>query len=104
MIADHKNSRLYREIMREAVLLGDKCLMEIVLARLADLQTAAMPQNSKSNVIPFPGELLDPASECRAPENLLMTLLLSATIPLAMALFVLAIHYFNAFCPLPYWR
>lgn len=104
MIADYKNSRLYREIMREAVLLGDKWLMEIVLARLADLQTSSMPRNPKSNVIPFPGEPLAPASECRAPENLWMTLLLSATIPLAIALFVLAINYFNAFCPLPYLR
>ena len=88
--------------MREAVSLGDKCLMEIVLARLADLQTSSMPRNPKSNVIPFPIEQLSPASECGAPQNLWMTILLSATIPLAIALFVLALNYFNSFCPLPY--
>ena len=92
MIADHKVYRLYREIMREAVSLGDRFIVEIALMRINNF---AQPPaaDTKPNIISFPIEHLVSAPDLKERQKLWVTVLLTAMIPLGITLFIVAFHY-----------
>ena len=92
MIADHKVYRLYREIMREAVSLGDRFIVEIVLTRINNF---AQPPtaDTKPNIISFPIGHLASAPELKEQSKLWVAVLLTAMIPLGITLFIVAFHY-----------
>ena len=98
MIPDYHHRRLYREIMREAILLGDKFLVEMVLVRLAELARPSMVSGTKSNIISFPNDHLSTMPAFRKPQSLWVTVLLTTLIPLGMFLILTALHFLSLFC------
>lgn len=101
MTADYKNSRLYREIMREAILLGDKFLVDMVLMRLAGLTRPSMAPDKESNVISFPNAHLATIPAFRNSQRMWVTILLTAMIPFGIVLILMACHYFSLFGSVP---
>ena len=99
MTADYKNSRLYREIMREAILLGDKFLVDMVVMRLANLARPSMAPDTKSNIISFPNEHMATIPSFRNSQSRWVTILLTAMIPFGIVLILMACHYFSLFGP-----
>ena len=97
MTADYNNSQLYREIMREAILLGDKLLVDMVLMRLARLTRPSMASDAKSNIISFPNEHLATIPTFRNSQRRWVTVLLTAMIPFGIVLILMACHYFSLF-------
>ena len=96
MTADYKTYRLYLEMMTEAVSLGDRPLIEMVLLRIGNI--AQSPANATgSNIISFPIGQLAPVPAAKEKQNLWTTALRIAIIPLGMILFVAAFHYFSLF-------
>lgn len=101
MIADYKNTRLYREIMREAILLGDKFLVDMVLLRLAKLTRPSTASGTKPNIISFPVQHLATIPTFRKSQNVWVTALLAAMIPFGILLLLMACHYFSLFGSVP---
>jgi hypothetical protein len=98
-MADPKNSRLYREIMHEAVLLGDKFLVDMVLKRLAGLTHPPRVSGTRSNVIAFPNDHLSTIPGFRKPQRVWVTALLTAMIPFGISLLLMAFHYLAILLP-----
>jgi hypothetical protein len=104
VISDHKGYRLYREMMREAVSLGDWYLIEKVLMRINRL---AQPTtvDSKSNVLRLPIEPIALSSGSKKQQKLWVTVLLTAMIPMGINLLLMALYYVTlGFCSIPCQR
>lgn len=103
MHSDHNANagRLYREIMREACLLGDKYLVEMVLVRLSNLTRPSIPSQSETNVISFPYERPETMPTLRPLQPLWITILRTAMIPFGMFLFLVVFHYASIFFSFP---
>jgi hypothetical protein len=98
-MADHQHSRLYREIIREANLLGDKFLVDMVLVRLAKLTRPSMASDTKSNIISFPCAPVATIPTFKKSPRMWVTFLLTAMIPLGLVLALMALHYWTLFSP-----
>jgi hypothetical protein len=102
-MADYKNSRIYREIMREAILLGDNFLVDMVLMRLANLTRSSTAPGTNSNIISFPNQHLVTIPTFRKSQNVWVTALLATMIPFGIVLLLMACHYFSLYgsvaCP-----
>ena len=85
--------------MREAVLLGDKFLVDMVLMRLTGLPRPSMAAGTKSNLISFPNERLATMPTFRNAQSLWVTVLLTTMIPFGIVLILLACYYFSLFGP-----
>jgi hypothetical protein len=98
-MADYNNRRLYREIMREAILLGDKFLVDMVLMRLAKLTQPSMASDTKSNIISFPCGPISAIPALRKEPRKWVTVLQTAMIPLGLVLALMALHYWTLASP-----
>ena len=100
---DRKRTHLYREIMKEAILLGDKFLVEMVSMRIASLRQPSVCSEGNSNLIAFPQERLVAVHALKVPQKLWATVLLTAMIPCGIALFLVLFNYitfhFWGVCP-----
>ena len=103
MISDRKDYRLYREIMREAVSLGDGFLIEKVLMRINNFAQPP-PDDAKSNIVTFPIRHLALSHGFKRQQKLWVTVLLTAMIPLGINLFLMALHYFTLGLSIPCQR
>jgi hypothetical protein len=93
------NRRLYREIMHEAILLGDKFLVDMVLARLAKLTRPSMATDTKSKIILFPNEHMATIIAHRKSQSVWVTALLTALIPFGIFLLLMACQFVSLFSP-----
>lgn len=92
MIADHHVHRLYREIMREAVSLGDRSLVELVLIRMGRFSQSTKASN-QSNIISFPFVHSVSTTDLTEPQKPLERFLRTTLIPLGIVLFLVAVYY-----------
>jgi hypothetical protein len=99
LIADHQVHRLYREIMREAVLLGDRPLIELVLLRIGSFSRSTTA-DKRSNVISFPCVHSVSTPELTEQQNRLDRIFRTVLIPLGMVLFLLAVYYAGILLPM----
>ena len=100
MIDDQKTYRLYLEIMREAVLLDDRSLIEMVLMRIGNFYHSPTP-TTKSNIISFPIGHIASAPAVKEEQSLWATVLRIAIIPLVMILIIVAHHYLALMVTIP---
>ena len=85
--------------MREAILLGDKFLVEMVLLRLAEPAHPSMVHGVRSKVISFPNMPLPSISACPKPQNMWVTAFLTAMIPFGISLLLMVFHYLSTYLP-----
>ena len=85
--------------MREATLLGDKFLVDMVLMRLVKLTEPSMIAGTKSNIISFPNQHLVTPPQFRKSQRVWITALLTAMIPFGISLLLMALHYLSLLFP-----